>query len=263
MTVVGRAWRALRTGLAFVVFGVGTLTLTLVIVPLLRVLPEQHGRQGFRVQYLVHLSFRCFETLMRCLGLIRVTRKGIEQLRGGGGRLVIANHPTLIDVVLLIAAMPQADCVVKRRHWQSWITRGVVAGAGYVPNDGGPDVVRACVDRLAAGRSLILFPEGTRSPRNGLGRFQRGVAHIALGSRCNPIPVLIRCDPPTLTKGTRWYDVPDRTAELRIDVEAPISIAALVGDATREPAAARRLARGLASYYEDKLLRGRVARAGI
>jgi 1-acyl-sn-glycerol-3-phosphate acyltransferase len=261
MTLVRRAWRALRTGIAFIAFGVGALTLSLAVFALLRVLPERHGRQGFRVQYLVHLSFRFFEILMRWLGLIRVTRTGIEQLRGSGARLVIANHPTLIDVVLLIARMPQADCVVKRRHWQNWFTRGVVAGARYVPNDGGQEVVRACVDRLAAGRSLIFFPEGTRSPRNGLGRFQRGVAHIALGSGCNPIPVLIRCDPPTLMKGTRWYDVPDRPAELRIEVGTPISIAALVGDATREPAAARRLARGLASYYEDQLLGGRVARA--
>lgn len=263
MALVQRAWRALRTGLAFLAFGVGALTLTLAVFPVARLLPERGGRRGFRVQYLVHLSFRCFEILMRWLGLIRVTRAGIEQLRGSGPRLVIANHPTLIDVVLLIAGMPQADCVVKQRHWQSWITRGVVAGAGYIPNDDGQALVRACVDRLAAGRSLILFPEGTRSPRNGLGRFQRGFAHIALRSGCDPIPVLIRCDPPTLMKGTRWYDVPDRTAELRIEVGAPIPIAAFAGDATGEPAAARRLAHGLASYYEDQLLRGRVGRAGI
>jgi 1-acyl-sn-glycerol-3-phosphate acyltransferase len=260
--VVGRSWRALRTGLAFLVFGVGALTLTFGVLPLLRVLPEPEGQRGFRVQYLVHRSFRCFELLMRWLGLIRVTRTGIERLRGGGARLVIANHPTLIDVVLLIAAMPQADCVVKRKHWESWITRGLVAGARYVPNDGGPDVVRACADRLAAGRSLLLFPEGTRSPRNGLGRFQRGAAHIALVSGCDPIPVLIRCDPPTLMKGSRWHDVPDRTVEIRIDVGAPISVDALAGDAARDAAAARRLARGLASHYEDQLLRGHVALAG-
>ncbi|MGH7266190.1 MAG: lysophospholipid acyltransferase family protein [Candidatus Rokuibacteriota bacterium] len=261
-TVVWRAWRALRTGLAFVAFGVGALTLTLAVFPLVRFIPGHRQQREFRMQYLVHLSFRCFETLMKCLGLIRVTRAGTEQLRGSGARLVIANHPTLIDVVLLIAGMPQADCVVKQKHWRNWTTRGVMAAAGYIPNDDGQALVQACVDRLAAGRSLLLFPEGTRSPRSGLGHFQRGVAHIALRSGCDPIPVLIQCDPPTLMKGTRWYDVPNRTAELRIEVGAPIPIAALAGDATGEPAAARRLTRGLVSFYEDRLLAGRVARAG-
>jgi 1-acyl-sn-glycerol-3-phosphate acyltransferase len=198
---------------------------------------------------------------MTWLGLIRVTRIGLEQLRRRGAQLVIANHPTLIDVILLIAGMPQADCVVKQGHWRNWITRGVVTGARYIPNGGGPALVQNCVDRLAAGRSLILFPEGTRSPRNGLGHFARGVAHIALKSGCSPLPVLIRCTPPTLAKGSRWYDVPDRTVELRIEVGEPIKVSVLAGGATGEPAVARRLTRGLMSHYEDHLFRGYVSSA--
>jgi 1-acyl-sn-glycerol-3-phosphate acyltransferase len=260
--VARRAWRALRTGLAFVTFGLGALILVSVVFPLLRLIPGPRQQREFRVQYVVHVGFRAFETLMKCLGLIRVTRAGTERLRGSGARLVIANHPTLIDVVLLIANMPQADCVVKQGHCRSWIMRGVMRGAGYLPNDDGQTLIRACVDRLAAGRSLLLFPEGTRSPRNGLGRFQRGVAHIALRSGCDPIPVLIRCDPPTLAKGSRWYDVPDRTAELRIEVGAPIPIAALARKEAGEPTVARRLTHGLVSFYEERLLGRRAARAG-
>src|SRR5262245_42432279 len=89
MTVVGRAWRAFRTGLAFAVFGVGAVTLSLAVFPLLHLIPEQRQRQRFRAQYLVHLSFRCFEMLMKGLGLIRVTRVGLEQLRGREAQLVI------------------------------------------------------------------------------------------------------------------------------------------------------------------------------
>ena len=48
---------------------------------------------------------------MATLGLIRVTRTGAERLRADRPVVIVANHPTLIDVVLLIASLPQADCV--------------------------------------------------------------------------------------------------------------------------------------------------------
>jgi 1-acyl-sn-glycerol-3-phosphate acyltransferase len=258
---VGLAWRALRTGLAFFIFGAGALVLAFGVFPLVRLLPGAPDRRQLRAQYLVHLTFRVFVAIMRALGLIRVCGVGTERLGVPGARLVVANHPTLIDVVLLIACMPQADCVVKQAYWRSRIMRRVVAAAGYIPNVDGEDLVRACVTRLAAGRALLLFPEGTRSPRNGLGPFRRGVAHVALRSGCDPIPVVITCDPPTLMKGTKWYDVPDRTAVLRVEVGPPIAIRDVAGDSGDEPLAARRMTAALVAFYQDQLGGGRVRRA--
>ena len=73
--------------------------------------------------------------------------------------------------------------------------------AGYIPNDGGRALVEACDERLQAGRSVILFPEGSRFPERRLRRFQRGAAHLALESDCPITPALIRCEPPALGKG--------------------------------------------------------------
>lgn len=204
--------------MAFAVFGIGAFLIAWVGFPLLRVLGGSRDRRERRAQYLVHLSFRLFAAFMKVLRLIRVSVIGRERLRGSPAAVVIANHPTLIDVVLLIAAMPQADCVVKQGAWQNLFLRGVVAGAGYLRNTDGPELVEACVERLRAGRWLLLFPEGTRSPREGLGTFRRGVAHIALRAGADIVPVVITCDPPTLMKGQPWYGVPDRTVQLTLTV---------------------------------------------
>src|SRR6185436_20227364 len=91
--------------------------------------------------------------------------------------------------------------------------RGVVRRAGYLSNDHGDAIVAECVARLRDGRSVIVFPEGTRSPSTGLGAFQRGAAHIALTRGCPLLPVVITCRPPTLGKGARWHDVPDHRVE--------------------------------------------------
>lgn len=158
-----------------------------------------------------------FGTLLR---LFELRWTGSDALRRGP-RLVVANHPTLLDVVFLASRMPQADCIVKAEAWRNPFLRRVVEVAGYVPNSSGPEVVEACVERLRSGRSVIVFPEGTRSPHTGLHRFQRGAAHISMRSGVPMTPVVIRCNPPALKRGQPWWDVPDRKLILSLDVGPP------------------------------------------
>jgi 1-acyl-sn-glycerol-3-phosphate acyltransferase len=248
-----RGWRALRTGVAFATFGVGAVVLAGTVLPALRLMPRPASGADQRAQRLVHLAFRLFEWWMVTLGLIHVTRIGMERLAAARPAVIVANHPTLIDVVLLIASLPQADCVVKRAAWSNRVLRGVVTGAGYIPNDEGRLLIDACAERLRAGRSVLIFPEGTRSADGRLGRFRRGAAHIALASGRDLVPVIITCDPPTLMKGQKWHDVPDRTAELVLAVQEPLSSEPYRRAEGSEGLGARRLTAVLRRKYLDAL----------
>ncbi len=210
--------------MAFAVFGAGSLLVALTVFPLLNCFSRTQRDREIRAQRLIHLSFLLFLRFTEALGLIRVTRRDMNRLRDGAPCVVVANHPTLIDVVLLIGSLPQADCVVKQGVWRNPFLRRVVATAGYIPNDTGRGFVDTCVSRLRDGRLVLLFPEGTRSPQGHLGAFHRGAARIALKSGCDLVPVLITCEPPSLMKGQPWYKVPDRTIQLALQVEAPIRL---------------------------------------
>jgi len=242
--------RIVRTGVAFATFGLGACVLAFGVVPVVR----RGGRSGeeadLRVQRLVHRAFGAFVSWMELLGLITVEREG-ERPGASGPVVVVANHPTLIDVVLLISQMPQADCVVKKDAWSNPFLRGMVSAAGYVPNDGGNELVEECVARVRAGRSLLLFPEGTRSPRGSLGSFRRGAAHVALRGDCPLQRVVIGCDPPFLSKEEAWWQVPDRTPVIRIVTHAPER----VERADRSPSrAAREATSELREWFLKQLL---------
>ncbi len=194
------AWRVVGTGASFVVFGLGGLALAGLVFPILRRLPGETRDREFRCQLAVHHCFRFFVRFMAMLGVNEVELRGVDSLRQPG-QLVVANHPTLLDVVFLIALMPQADCVVKAEAWSNPFMRGAVRGAGYLPNDLGDRLVDVCAERLRAGRSLVLFPGGTRDPKGEIGSFRRGAAHIALRSGRPLRPVFIGCEPPSLMRG--------------------------------------------------------------
>jgi 1-acyl-sn-glycerol-3-phosphate acyltransferase len=238
-------WRLVRTLFGTAVFGLAVPLLALVAFPLASWQARSRRERQVRMQLVAHQGSRIFLRFVEQLGVMRLRGHRTELLLKPGPHLVVANHPTLIDVIALLAFMPQADCIVSGNRAGNWFLRGMVSACGYVSNDEGASVVAACARRLQEGRSLIIFPEGTRSPRGGLHRFRRGAAHIALAADCELLPVVIQCDPPTLGKNEKWYDVPDRTFTVTVTVIDPISTTLVEESGVGPPLAARRLTRQL------------------
>jgi 1-acyl-sn-glycerol-3-phosphate acyltransferase len=258
VTAVRRVERGLRvvgTGFMFATFGVGAVLLATVVVPVLALLRGRTRAPDLLAQRVIHHTFRCFVGMGGALRLMSLAEEGTERLREGG-TLVVANHPTLLDVVYLISRMPQADCVVKAQAWANPALRGIVKVAGYLPNRDPEHMISACAERLAAGRSIVIFPEGSRSPAAGLGHFHRGFAHMALRSGAKVLPVTITCDPPALKRGQPWYKLPNARLDFRLEVGQPIDVSRVAGDGAPRGVAARRLTAMLRTYFELRLTRG-------
>jgi len=249
---VDQAWRVLATGACFLAFGVGSVLLGVLVFPLLNTVVRAPERRVPLARGVIRATFRFLVWMMRTTRVISVEVHGIERLRGGG-RLILANHPTLIDVVLLMALVEQGDCVVKGALNRNIVTRGPVRAAGFVFNDdGGEELVADCLRSVRAGNSLIIFPEGTRSSRTEPMKLQRGAARVAVHGALDITPVRIRCTPATLAKGEKWYQVPARRAHIRIVVGDAIAISPFISGAANQALAARHLNRHLTDYFSKE-----------
>ena len=248
--VLDRAWRVFGTGLSFAVFGVGGLLLRFLWFPLLQLFVRDPARRRTHVRRTVQRSFAGFVELMRCVGVLRYEIHGIERLQRRG-LLILANHPTLIDVVFLISRIPNADCIVKSALLDNPVMRGPVTAAGYVFNDEGSGLIDDCVAAVRGGGNLVIFPEGTRTRRGQPLKLQRGAAHVALRGGFDITPVHISCHPMTLGKGEKWYRVPSRRVLFRMRVGEDIAIAPFAADPQGEAMAARRLTEHLAHLFSS------------
>lgn len=242
-------------GFAFALFGLASLVVFGAVLPLRLALARAGEPRDLVAQRLVHRSLRWYVRVCEAIGVFSVETRHTERLALGPA-LVIANHPTLLDVVLLLAQMPQADCIAKRAVWRNPFLRLVVSAAAYIPNDTAEALVARCSERLGAGRSVLVFPEGSRSPLEGLREFQRGAAHIALASGCSVVPVLLYCEPPALKKGQPWYAVPNEPMRFRLEVDAPLRNLTEGMDTLPRSLAARRVNQKLREYFERRLRNG-------
>ena len=210
-------WRLAATGLSFMLFGVGGLCLRLIVFPLLALLPGDKAEHRRRARQTVSRLFWLFVQFMYRSGVLTYEVEGAERL-GRPGQLVIANHPSLIDVVVLIALIRDANCVVKQSLWDNPFTRGPIRAAQYISNNGSAEMLDEAADALRQGQTLIIFPEGTRTTPGQAPQFHRGAAAIALRGARLVTPVVISVTPTTLTKAEPWYRIPARRFHFHLRV---------------------------------------------
>jgi len=167
--------------------------------------------------------------------------------------MILANHPSLIDVVFLLAFVPGAGCVVKAGLWRNPLTRGAVTLAEFIRNDSTADMIVSAAAALHDGQPLIFFPEGTRTrPRQPLA-FHRSGANIALRAAASVTPVYIRVAPTTLTKAEPWHRIPARRPHFTLAVGEDVDLRPCRGAPL--PLASRDLNERLQALFEAELER--------
>ena len=158
--------------LQLLLLGLGLISLVwnliaLVLYPLLpRALGLRVGRAG------IAWGYRLFWAVARASGLLHMDADALRPLADERGLVIVANHPSLLDALMLVAQLPRSACVMKAS-----LMRNPLLGAGarlarYIRNDSPRQMVHLAVDDLRAGGQLVMFPEGTRTTRAPLNPFQ-------------------------------------------------------------------------------------------
>lgn len=139
-------------------------------------------------------AYRLLQPIAKALAwlLFRPKVVGAENIPGKGGVLIVANHPTYLDPVLLAVFAPRPfSFVAKRPLFYLPVVRTFLWLTDCVPVDqDAPDrrALRLSVQKLRGGDALVIFPEGTRSDHGKLRPFQLGPAMIAAESQVPIVP---------------------------------------------------------------------------
>jgi 1-acyl-sn-glycerol-3-phosphate acyltransferase len=216
------AWRWLATGISFATFGLGALLFGLLLTPVAMMAAlTPWGRKPATQRMIrrqIGRAMGFFVWLMHALGVLDYRISDAESTSAEGPLLILANHPSLIDVVFLLAMFPESQCVVKRALWHNPFTHFIMRSSGYISNSDPAEILVKGLSSLERGNTLILFPEGTRSVPGEPLKFMAGAATMAVRSGCDILPVLIQVSPTTLTKADRWYQVPASKVLIQLQV---------------------------------------------
>lgn len=202
---------------ARIVYGVYTYCMFLVLgltALFGMILPGLHRRRGVA---------RAMSRLLLFFTGMQLVVKNLDRIPAGQC-VVVANHASYLDGVVMTAALPPRFGFVIKREMASVPLAGALLrrlGSEFVErfnrHRGGADA-RRVLRTAVSGNSLVFFPEGTFEARPGLGKFHAGAFTIAARAGCPVVPAVVR--------GTRRAFPPRRAwpypARIEIEFLEPI-----------------------------------------
>ena len=189
-----RYLRSLNAAICFSTFGIGSLFIVGIILPFLYLIIRGRKRRRRVFVRCIQKSWVFFVWMMELFRLIRVQmdREGRQKLRDIRSTIVVANHPSLIDVVILVSLVRDPVCIVKGKLTRNFFMKYIILYA-YINNESeGKELVEQSKEALSDGYNLIVFPEGTRSMPGVEMKLQRGTAYIAMETGADILPLKIR-----------------------------------------------------------------------
>lgn len=177
-----------RTAALFLAFGAGCILVTLMIVPL-SLLPAGRKRKSLWISYLMHYVCRMIIASAVSLKFVRDNPYGEDFSRGG---ILIANHQSFLDIIMLLALTPKMVMVTNSWVWHSPLFGRLIRYAGFVCTESGhEDALARVEEKLSEGYIVAIFPEGTRSEDGKIHRFHNGAFMMAEKTVADIIPVVI------------------------------------------------------------------------
>lgn len=198
--------RWLRTviyGYGFFVFGLMCFCFLPIVLPL-AFLPARVRKPLQRwIRAITHLSFVFVRWHCKLTGF--ATMKLFDQSRGDMSPLLVANHLSMFDIVLLFSYFPDIHTLVNAKFMSNPLLWPIIRACGYVAlrTDSaaeGYQAYRELAAMLEAGERLVLFPEGTRSSDGRLGPLKSGPFRLAAELKIPMTPVFFTCNQPFLNR---------------------------------------------------------------
>jgi 1-acyl-sn-glycerol-3-phosphate acyltransferase len=202
------------------------------------VLPRRWGTAVGR--FGIMTGFRLFAGTLSRTGAYRLDLTAIDALRGGPPVVLVPNHPSLIDALLILTRHPNLVCVMKQE-----LMRNIFLGAGsrlarYIPSSRGQPrhMIKECIESLREGGAVLLFPEGTRTTRVPLNTLTGSVGVIARHAQVPVQMLIIETDSPYLSKGWPLFKVANLPITYRVRLgrrfEPPADAAAFMEELEQE-----------------------------
>ena len=182
--------RVLAKLFCFAFFGICSLILAILLFPIIHIITGFNERRfKIFVRKFNHQYFKIFVKIAEHLGAIRLTVENRDSLKNLRSKVVIANHPSLFDVVILFSLIPNANCIVKGELIQNKFISLIIKNL-YIPNNiPFEDQLEMAKSSMDEGNNLIIFPEGTRSKPGEPWEFKKGAARFALYAKREVVPI--------------------------------------------------------------------------
>lgn len=176
-----------RSGLFFVMFGLGCLLIGLTILLLLPI-PIRKAKKQLFVCLLIN---RCCRFLLKISSFVKKETMNEMQETFRKPGIIVANHQSYLDIVVLLSLSPKVVMITKKWVWKSPLFGLIIRYIDFYHAGEGYELSVDCLEKkIKQGYCIAVFPEGTRSATGQMKRFHKGAFYLAQKFQLDIIPIL-------------------------------------------------------------------------
>ncbi|MDL2261975.1 1-acyl-sn-glycerol-3-phosphate acyltransferase [Bacteroidales bacterium OttesenSCG-928-I21] len=232
-------WNFLKTIISFTVFLIGSIIITIAGFILITI-----GGKNSKNKLLYHkLLSKTFSLLAKLM--IQVPSKVInphgEDFSKPG--VIICNHQSHIDLMYTLMLSPKIITLTNEWVWKSPFYGWIIRYADFLPViDGIEEHIDRIEKLIKDGYSILIFPEGTRSPDCSIGRFKKGAFYLADKLNLDIIPLIIHGIGHVLPKSEFML----RKGQINVEIQERIS----PNDPLRKNIEINEISKNIRKYYQ-------------
>jgi 1-acyl-sn-glycerol-3-phosphate acyltransferase len=195
------------------------------------------------LQRMISGTFRLFLAGCAAGGIMRLDLSAIDTVNRQRGLVLVANHPSMIDVFLIISRVRQGVCLMKDSLTANVFLALGARLAGYISNKHTDQMIRQAAHTVASGGTLLVFPESTRTEHQPISTFQPGAALIAKRAKVPIQLIFLETNSQYLAKGWPIWRAPP----------FPMMFKARLGDCVMPESSVRETTHELQQRFERAL----------
>ena len=215
-----RKIRSAMVFISFFVFGCGAVLLNFFVFPFIK-------NNKFLCSDIIHYAWKFFVNFMIMLGLFKLEIKKLSKIEN---KIIVATHPSFIDIVILIALIPNSTCFVKKELAHNPILKNLVNSI-FITNEVDLDELKSkSKEMLDMGFNVIIFPSGIRHRRNEFPKIKKGASLVALNSNKNIIPIKFFTDYDFMFINQPFYEVGEHRVTFEVEQMPEINVQDFISD---------------------------------
>lgn len=227
MLFITRFIRSILVLFSFAIFGIGAIILNFLIFPIAQIILKDN-RLLYFYSDIIRQAWKWFVGILISLKIIKLNISGLEEIKQIRQKVIVATHPSFIDILILIALIPRTSCIVKYSLSRNPILFNLVNSI-FIMEDESLDKLKFHTKQMIEkGFNIVIFPMGIRHRRNEFPKIKKGAATIAINAKCNIVALKYYTDSDFLFIHQPIYEAGDKTVNYDLSYAGEIDVISML-----------------------------------
>ncbi len=241
-----RSIRSIFVLMCFAAFVLGAIFLNFIVFPIANFFLKDKQLLYFYSD-IIHNTWKWFVRILIFFKIIKLNITDLDNIKQIKQKIIVATHPSFIDILILIALIPRTTCIVKYSLSKNPILFNLVNSIFIMEDESLEKLKEHTKKMIDNGFNVVIFPMGIRHRRNEFPKIKKGAATIAMNANSNIVALKYYTDFDFLFISQPVYEAGEKAVTYDLSYVGEIDVKSMLQNSENEIVIKKNITKMIAS----------------